>query len=187
MPNKQIFSLKKGLVYGGVAGFIAGIVMSVVMSIGTSLNGISYEIILQSLALLFVPSEKNLAQIGLILHLATSTSIGLIFGLFTTKSKTLRIFGFKKGVYEGIIAGTIAFVILSIPMNLAFVPPILSDIIAQGNPEITADMVLSNMKNTVFQNLLISFIYHMIFGITLGLIYTIFAKKHLPLFKIQSN
>jgi uncharacterized membrane protein YagU involved in acid resistance len=67
--------------------------------------------IARGMAFGFNNDNNNALIVGLVVHLLTSTVIGIIFAILVTKVSRFEITGYKKGLIEGIILGIAVFAI----------------------------------------------------------------------------
>lgn len=94
--------------------------------------------IARGMAFGFNNDNNNALIVGLVMHLLTSTVIGIIFAILVTKVNRLKITGYKKGLIEGIIMGIVVFAILYIPTTLVMIQPQLQILIsAHNNPALS--------------------------------------------------
>jgi hypothetical protein len=75
------------------------------------------------------PFSNSLVPLGLAIHLMTSTTIGVIFGVVISSIKKLRINGFARGISFAVAAGLIAFAILFLPIAMIAMPPKMMELI----------------------------------------------------------
>jgi hypothetical protein len=127
---------KKGLVatkhvllrhtlFGAISGLAVGIIMTPFLMLIGVIMGIDPNTISISrgMAFGFNNDNNNALIIGLVMHVLTSTVIGIIFAILVTKVNQLKITGYKKGSIEGIIMGIVVFAILYISTTLVIIQP----------------------------------------------------------------
>ena len=131
--------------------------------------------IARGMAFGFNNDNNNALIVGLVMHLLTSTVIGIIFAILVTKVNRLKITGYKKGLIEGIIMGIVVFAILYIPTTLVMIQPQLHILISQNNPALSQTQTQILGENMLIMGL--GFIAHVIYGAALGSMTTISFKK----------
>lgn len=171
-------SLLRHTLFGAISGFVAGIIMTPFLMLIGVIMGIDPNTIsiARGMAFGFNNDNNNALIVGLVMHLLTSTVIGIIFAILVTKVNRLKITGYKKGLIEGIIMGIVVFAILYIPTTLVMIQPQLQILIsAHNNP------ALSQMQTQILgENMLImglGFLAHIVYGIVLGSMTTFLLRR----------
>jgi membrane protein CcdC involved in cytochrome C biogenesis len=170
-------SLLRHILFGAISGFVAGIIMTpFLMSIGVIMgvdpNTIS---IARGRAFGFNNDNNNALIVGLVVHLLTSTVIGIIFAILVTKVSRFEITGYKKGLIEGIILGIAVFAILYIPTTLVMIQPQLHILISQNNPSLSQTQTQILGENMLVTGL--GFLAHIVYGVVLGSMTTFLLRR----------
>jgi hypothetical protein len=170
-------SLLRHTLFGAISGLAAGIIMTPFLMLIGVIMGIDPNAISIARGMAFgFNSDNNYALIvGLVMHLLTSTVIGIIFAILVTKVNRLKITGYKKGLLEGIIMGIVVFAILYIPSTLVMIQPQLHILISQNNPALSQTQTRILGENTLITGL--GFLAHIIYGVALGSMTTFLFKK----------
>lgn len=179
---------KKGLVatkhvllrhtlFGAISGLAAGIIMTPFLMLIGVIMGIDPNTIsiARGMAFGFNNDNNNALIVGLVMHLLTSTVIGIIFAILVTKVNRLKITGYKKGLIEGIIMGIVVFAILYIPTTLVMIQPQLHIYISQNNPALSQTQTQILGENILVTGL--GFLAHIVYGVVLGSMTTFLFKK----------
>ena len=132
-------SLLRHTLFGAISGLAAGIIMTPFLMLIGVIMGIDPNTIsiARGMAFGFNNDNNNALIVGLVMHLLTSTVIGIIFAILVTKVNRLKITEYKKGLIEGIIMGIVVFAILYIPTTLVMIQPQLHILISQNNPALS--------------------------------------------------
>lgn len=168
---------KKSIVYGAIAGFVAGIVMMGVAMATTVMIGMPYDTIPKAIGTAFGSSPDTSIPTGLGMHLLTSTLVGIIFGTVTGNVEKIQITGFGKGIGFGIITGMIAFVVISLPVSIVVLPPILVKFMLHMHPGMTQEMAMSALQQKKMAIMSAAMLRHLVYGAILGTIVTIMATR----------
>ncbi|MGD1835248.1 MAG: NAD(P)/FAD-dependent oxidoreductase [Nitrososphaeraceae archaeon] len=114
---------------------------------------------------------------GIFIHILTAISIGIIVGIFLYKTGILNISKPSNGLFYGIFAGIIVFLVFFIPVNQFILEPntitTLSTIDKSISPQEISQQISQNINNILIG----SFITHIIFGITLGTVTSFLSIK----------
>ena len=114
---------------------------------------------------------------GIFIHIITAISIGIIVGIFLYKTGILNISKPSNGLFYGIFAGIIVFLVFFIPVNQFILEPntitTLSTIDKSISPQEISQQISQNINNILIG----SFITHIIFGITLGTVTSFLSIK----------
>ena len=166
--------LLKCTLFGAISGLAAGIVMTPFLMLIGVIMGIDPNTIsiARGMAFGFSNDNNNALIVGLVMHLLTSTVIGIIFAILVTKVNRLKITGYKKGLIEGIIMGTVVFAILYIPTTLVMIQPQLHILMSQNNPALSQTQTQIVGENKLIMWL--GFLAHVIYGVALGSMTTFF-------------
>jgi hypothetical protein len=86
---------------------------------------------------------------GLGLFLILSVIIGMLFGAITASAGRLRIWSFRKGVTEGIIAGIIAFAVIFVPLAVVAIPATISVTVEDMGLGLTPQQVVATLSQSL--------------------------------------
>lgn len=111
------------------------------------------------------PDFAFIAGLGLLLIL--SVIIGMVFGAITASAGRLRIWSFRKGVTEGIIAGMIAFAVIFVPLAVVAIPATVSATVEDMGLGLTPQQVIATLSQSLPIILGMGFVGWVIFGCTL--------------------
>ncbi|MDE1765582.1 MAG: hypothetical protein KGI27_04800 [Thaumarchaeota archaeon] len=171
LENVQ-YTTRKGIGYGAISGFVAGIAMMLVAMATTVMSGMPMLTIPTAIGLVFGASMKNAVMTGLVMHLITSTIVGIIFGAVVSNVRKLTITGYGKGIGEGLIAAMIAFAVISIPLSMLVMPPVLVKMLIHMHPSMTLKMAMSVLHAKMATNIGAAIVRHLVYGVILGVITT---------------
>ena len=113
------YDKRKGIVFGAIAGFVAAIAFTGMILFMSALFRYPEGAFFDSIGILFLGNTSSIDSIGLssfTIVLIQGIVIGLIFGLTTSKIKSLNPSSKKKGVGLGLLTGIISFIVLYLPM-----------------------------------------------------------------------
>ena len=145
-PTKApTISLVKGLLFGALGGLIGGLVIAPI-GYAIPVPGMMGDPFFVNPPDMWKVSDK--VAVGWTLLVVTSLIIGVIFGLLTTKTTTLKVTSVPKGLVLGAITGIAVFILVFLPSEIPPMPGLAS--------------------NTNF--LVESFGYNLLFGLILGAI-----------------
>ena len=182
--NKGLVTTKHSLLrhtlFGAISGLAAGIIMTPFLMLIGVIMGIDPNTIsiARGMAFGFNNDNNNALIVGLVMHLLTSTVIGIIFAILVTKVNRLKISGYKKGLIEGIIMGIVVFAILYIPTTLVMIQPQLHILISQNNPALSQTQTQILGENMLVTSL--GFLAHIVYGVVLGSMTTFLLRRGLP-------
>jgi|GEM_PF-1368070 len=122
------FSAKKGAGYGAFGGFIAAVSFTGIMLFMPVIFDFPVDTFLHSLgtSILGVTSDSvnsGLAAFSIILF--QGIVVGVIFGVITSKVKSIHPSNKRKGIVFGLVTGIIAFLVLYLPVMLTVYPHLL--------------------------------------------------------------
>ena len=168
------FSLRKEIFFVSIGSIIGGFTMHLPRILLDLTSETQYLVTLLVMARVVGSSSP---QIGFVLHIAVATIIGIVTGIFLHKVIKFNISKIKNGLIYGIFAGVIVFTVFSIPVSQVFLGPNMAEILAELDP----DMSLIEASDVVNQNfvssLIDSFLIHLIWGITFGVITSLLTRK----------
>lgn len=108
---------------------------------------------------------------GMVLHLITAISIGIIAGIFLYKTNILNISKPSNGLIYGIITGVVVFAAFFIPVNqFVLSPEIIQTVLEVQGPTLAQEEASQMLEDNMLTIIIGSLIMHLVFGITLGLV-----------------
>lgn len=164
--------LKNSIVFGALGGLLAGVIMMAVPIYSLSAADPSFDLLPKALGIMLVGDIPNVIVVGISAHLATSIAIGIIFGAVVSKIAIFRISGYSKGVCEGVAAGMIAFFVISIPITLFVMGPMLPGIVAQAEG-VSLETAQAGLQQNMAINMGMSVLRHIVYGAVLGTVVTV--------------
>ena len=168
------FSLRKEIFFVTVGSIIGGIVMHFSIFLLDLLGNASY---LTTLLVAARVLGSTLPEVGLALHFFVSTIIGIVTGVFLHRVIKFNISKIDKGIVYGIIAGVVVFVVFAIPVSQLLLAPNLVQVLMEFDPQMTFGEVSNQVESSLIRNLIYSFAYHIIWGVTLGIISSALTRK----------
>ena len=114
---------------------------------------------------------------GIFIHIITAISIGIVVGIFLYKTGILNISKPSNGLLYGIFAGIIVFLVFFIPVNQFILAPNTISILSNLDTSISPEEISQQLEQNIIRILIGSFITHIIFGITLGIITSLLSIK----------
>jgi len=168
------FSLRKEVFFVVIGSMVGAFTMHTPRMFMNLFGDSSYQIMLL-VAAKVVNSPHP--EIGLVLHFFVATVIGIVTGIFLHKILRFNISKFPKGLTYGIISGIVVFVVFAIPVSQIFLGPNTVAIISEMNPDMTVIQATQEVENSFFSQMLNSLSMHIIWGITLGVVSSLFTRK----------
>ena len=168
------FSLRKEIFFVTVGSIIGGIVMHLSIFLLDLLGNASY---LTTLLVAARVLGSAFPEVGLALHFFVSTVIGIVTGIFLHRVIKFNISKVGKGIVYGIIAGVVVFVVFAIPVSQLLLAPNLVQVLMEFDPQMTFGEVSNQVESNLLRNLSYSFVYHIIWGVTLGIISSALTRK----------
>jgi NADH dehydrogenase len=164
--RKEVFFITVGSITGGFTMGLPGIVSDFVFG----LRNYFY------LAAASAVNSDSIA-VGVALHFFVATIIGIVTGIILYKLNLLNISKILNGFIFGLSAGTVVFVVFAIPVWQLVLDPNLAEIISKFEPELTVEETFELVRENVVSARINSFMYHLIWGVTLGLIASFLTAK----------
>ncbi|MDQ3852635.1 MAG: hypothetical protein M3299_07360 [Thermoproteota archaeon] len=126
----ESYNAKKGVGFGAFAGFIAavaftGIIMWLPVALGMPTGLFLYALGLSVTGTIDDPVLIGMTAFAIILVMGIS--VGILFGVITSKFAGLHPSNKKRGVGFGLIAGFIAYLVLYVPMILTIYPQLFTN------------------------------------------------------------
>ena len=115
--------------------------------------------------------------IGFILHLFVATIIGIVTGIILHRILKFNLSKLSRGMMYGIISGIVVFVVFAIPVTQVLMTPNTIEFMKEINPEISEDAIVKQVEEGILIQLRDSFFMHVIWGITLGMISSVFTRQ----------
>lgn len=115
---------------------------------------------------------------GVMIHIITGISIGMVSGIFLYKTNILNISKPSNGFYYGLFTGTLVYLIFAIPVEQFVLNPEFEDMLSSKESlesiEHSTTTTFSTMQlySTIF-----SVVINLVFGITLGLFSSLLSMK----------
>ena len=168
------FSLKKEIFFVAVASIIGGLTMHLPRILFDITTGTQYLITLLVLARV-VGSDSP--EVGFVLHITVATIIGIVTGIFLHKVIKFNISKIKNGLIYGIFAGVVVFAVFAIPVSQLFLGPNMVELLTELDPEMTFLEASEVVNQNSVSSLIESFFMHIIWGLTVGVLSSLFTRK----------
>ncbi len=167
------FSLRKEVFFITVGSIVGGITEVVPETITGLMFGVQNYFWLAAARV--VNSSSIIA--GVALHIAVATIIGIFAGIILYKFNLLNISKIRNGFIFGLFAGGVVFVVFAIPVWQLVLNPNLAQIMAESGLGMTKAEASELIMENLVLSLADSFIHHLIWGVTLGLIASFLTAK----------
>lgn len=172
------FSLKREVFYVVIAAIIGGLTMVLPRTVYGLFSGEPYYYLSWIIFGHVIGVYSSYAALaGFTIHMITAISIGIITGIFLYKTNILNISKPINGLFYGIFAGTIIFVVWAIPINQFILLPENARTISEIDPTLSEQQMLEELESNKLNILINSFILNLIFGITVGLVSSFLSIK----------
>ena len=116
-------------------------------------------------------------EVGFALHITVATIIGIVTGIFLHKVIKFNISKIKNGLIYGIFAGVVVFAVFAIPVSQLFLGPNMVELLAELDPEMTFLEASEVVNQNSVSSLIESFFMHIIWGLTVGVLSSLFTRK----------
>ncbi len=116
-------------------------------------------------------------EVGFALHIAVATIIGIVTGVFLHRIIKFNISKIKNGLVYGIFAGVVVFAVFAIPVSQLFLGPNMAELLAELDPEMTLIEASEVVNQNFVPGLIDLFFIHLIWGITVGVLASLFTRK----------
>jgi type III secretory pathway component EscS len=113
---------------------------------------------------------------GLAIYFVVASIVGLIFGIVMT-SKRLKPRTMSYGICLGIVAGLVAFSVLALPIITTIIPKEIVTWTHIQNLKLPTEQIIKGIKDSMFLTINNSIIIHIIYGATLGAMYTTLLRR----------
>jgi len=168
------FSIKKEVTFVVVGSFIGAFTMHLPRIFLDLFGEESYATTLLVMARV-VNSYKP--EVGFVLHLLVATAIGIATGIILHKILKFNLSKATRGILYGIIAGITVFVVFAIPVSQFLLNPNMEEVISMKNPEMDESEISLQINSDLPSQMFDSFMMHIVWGVTLGVIASIFTRK----------
>ena len=168
------FSLKKEIFFVTIGSLIGAFTMHL-PRIFLDLVGDSSYIVTLLVSAQVVNSTNPI--VGFLLHLFVATVIGVTTGILLYKLIKFNLSKIATGLIYGIIAGIVVFIVFAIPVSQLLLGPNLAEILSEINPEMSYTQALEEVENSFVTQMLNSLLMHIIWGLTLGIVTSLFTRK----------
>ncbi len=183
MQEHKPYSIKKGIGFGAFGGFVGAIAFTGIILSLPFLFHMPTGIFLHALGLLVMPNIVDdpvlVGMAAFAIILIQGISIGVVFGIVTSKVSGLHPSRKKKGVAMGLATGAIAYFLIYVPMIIAVFPALLSNAVATYPEEKLSlfglsDYTLTTTRSAYFAGTLgFGIIAYLAYGVIMGGIVTL--------------
>ena len=168
------FSLKKEVFFVVIGSIIGAFTMHLPRIFLDFMGDSSYYVTLLVLAKIVNSTEPS---VGLLLHVFVATIIGIVTGIFLHKIIKFNFSKIINGLVYGIILGFVVFVVFAIPVTQLILDPNTVEFLSATNPQMSFVEATHQVEENFISQMLNSIIIHLIWGITLGIISSLFTRK----------
>jgi len=168
------FSLRKEIFFVVIGSFVGAFTMHLPRVLLDLFGEASYTTTLLVMARVVDSYEP---RIGFLLHIFVATIVGIATGIFLHKIIKFNLSKVSRGISYGIIAGIVVFVVFAIPVSQFLLNPNMAEILTMKNPQITEQQINQQLNSSIQSQIIDLFFMHIIWGITLGAIASLFTRK----------
>ena len=168
------FSLKKEVFFVTIGSIVGAFTMHLPRVFLDLIGDSSYIVTLLVSAQVVNSTEPF---VGFLLHIFVATTIGIVTGVLLYKVIKFNLSKISMGLVYGIIAGVAVFVIFAIPVSQLLLGPNTAEILSQLNPEISYIQAVQEVERNFISQMLGSLFMHIIWGVTLGMISSLFTRN----------
>ena len=168
------FSLKKEIFFVAIGSIIGGLTMHLPRIFFDFTTGSQYFVTLLVIAKVL---GSNLPEVGFAFHMLAATIIGIVTGILLHKIFKFNISKLKNGLFYGVFAGVVVFAVFAIPVSQLVLGPNMAEILSELDPQMTLVEASELVKGNFVSSLVDSFIMHIIWGITFGVLASILTRK----------
>lgn len=165
--RREVFFVVIASVFGAGIMFVPRIIMDI--SIGTQ-----YYLAWYVFARVI---NSEVMEFGILLHIFVATIIGITTGLVLHKTKFLDISKMSRAISYGIISGIVVFFVFYIPIQHVLLAPNLAEIISEVDPNMSLLDTHELLQKSRTTTMIDSFLTHLLWGITLGLVSSALTRK----------
>ncbi|KAG2477271.1 MAG: FAD-dependent pyridine nucleotide-disulfide oxidoreductase (Modular protein) [Nitrosopumilales archaeon] len=168
------FSLRKEIFFVAVGSIIGAFTMHLPRILLDITTETQYLITLLVMASVVGSSSP---EVGFALHIAVATIIGIVTGIFLHRIIKFNISKIKNGLIYGLFAGVIVFAVFAIPVSQLFLGPNMAELLVELDPEMTLIEASEVVNQNFVPGLIDLFSIHLIWGITVGVLASLFTRK----------
>jgi len=168
------FSLKKEVFFVALGSIVGAFTMHL-PRIFLDLIGDSSYIVTLLVSAQVVNSTEPI--VGFLLHIFVATIIGIVTGILLYKAMKFNLSKITTGLVYGIVTGIVVFVVFAIPVSQLLLGPNTVEILSEFNPEMSYVQAVQEVERNFANQMLNSLIMHIIWGLTLGIISSLFTRK----------
>ena len=168
------FSLKKEVFFVAIGSIIGAFTMHLPRIFLDLIGDSSYIVTLLVLAQVVNSTEP---VVGFLLHIFVATTIGIITGILLHKVIKFNLSKITTGLVYGIIAGIVVFVVFAIPVSQLLLGPNTAQILSEINPQMSYVEAVQEVERSFVNQMFNSLIMHIIWGLSLGIISSLFTRK----------
>lgn len=165
--RREVFFVTIGSLFGGFTMFLPRILLDLTSDTQYYLAWYVFARILGS----------DLISVGAFLHFLVATIIGIVTGLILYKSNLLSISKISNGLLYGIISGTVTYLIFFIPVQEFVLGPNMIQVLLEQDPSLSMQNAIDLVEQNKAVNMIDSIFTHLIWGITLGVVSSIFTRE----------
>jgi NADH dehydrogenase FAD-containing subunit len=165
------FSLRREVFFVVIGAIIGAIAMIAPKTIFEFQMGLPYYltwIVFGHIASVYSSASASIFA-GMVLHVVTAISIGILAGIFLYKTNILNVSKPSNGLLYGIITGIVVFTAFFIPVNQFLLAPEIIRTVSDIDRSISQDEAAEMVQGDQLMIIVIgSIVMHLVFGITLG-------------------
>lgn len=169
--RREVFFVVIGAIIGAITFAIPETIFEVQMGLPYYLSWIVFGHILG------VYSSTSSVIAGITLHTIVAISIGIVVGIFLYKTGILNISKLSNGLFYGLLAGSVIFVLFFLPVQQFVLAPEMVRTMVEMNPSMTQSEADHQISNNLLTILVGSIVTHLVFGITLGIISSLLSIR----------
>ena len=168
------FSLRKEVFFVSIGSIIGAFTMHLPRIFLDLIGDSSYVVTLLVLAQIVNSTDPF---VGFLLHLFVATTIGIVTGIFLYKLMKFNISYITKGIAFGLIAGVVVFTVFAIPVSQLLLGPNTAEVLSKLNPQMSLVDAINEVEQSFVPQMMNSLLMHLIWGVTLGIISSLFTRK----------
>ena len=173
-PPRINFSLRKEIFFVTVSSIIGAITMFVPRFF---LNfAVDSQYYLTWLVFANIVNSSSY-EVGIVLHLGVATVIGIITGIVLHKVIKFNISKISNGLLYGIISGVIVWAVFFLPVQQLVIAPNMAQVLMELDPAMTFTDAANTSQENFALKLLDSYFTHIIWGVTVGVLTSLFTRK----------
>lgn len=168
------FSLKKEVFFVAIGSIIGAFTMHL-PRIYLDLIGDSSYLVTLLVSAQVVNSADPL--VGFLLHIFVATTIGIVTGIVLYKIIKFDLSKITTGLVYGVIAGIVVFAVFAIPVSQLLLGPNTVEVLSEINPQMSYLDAVQKVESNFVSQMFNSLVMHVIWGLTLGVISSLFTRK----------